>query len=114
QYKAPSSQLSNLVSKYMDDDFIRAQLKRIKFFGSKFRSPPEIFADDLDQMALMFNPNTLKFSICYDEMKYEVLIPYHQLLGCSIKDERMMDIRVKRESINLVNYNISFSQIFSK
>ena len=53
----------------------------------------------MDQMSLIFNPNTLRFSICFDEMKHEVLIPYHQLLGCSIKDDGMIEIRVKRESV---------------
>ncbi|GES97660.1 hypothetical protein GLOIN_2v201904 [Rhizophagus clarus] len=96
-----SPQLSKLVNKYADDDFIRAQLRRIKFFGSKFRFPPEILADDTNQMALIFNPITLKFSICYDEMKYEVLIPYHQLLKCTIKDEKTMEIRFKRECVKV-------------
>jgi hypothetical protein len=91
------------VSKYADDDYIRAQLRKIKFFGSKFRFSPEILADDTNQMALIFNPITLRFSICYDEMKYEVLIPYHQILGCTIKDEKMMEIRFKRECVKIVS-----------
>ncbi|CAG8632506.1 15818_t:CDS:2 [Rhizophagus irregularis] len=94
-------QLSKLVNKYADDDYIRAQLRRIKFFSSKFRFSPEILADDTNQMALIFNPITLRFSICYDEMKYEVVIPYHQLLGCTIKDEKTMEIRFKRECMKI-------------
>lgn len=105
------------MNKYADDDYIRAQLRRIKFFSSKFRFSPEILADDTNQMALIFNPITLRFSICYDEMKYEVVIPYHQLLGCTIKDEKTMEIRFKRECMKIVSFSFFYSSyiyIYSK
>ncbi|KAF0513786.1 hypothetical protein F8M41_017740 [Gigaspora margarita] len=62
---------------------IRAQLRQITIYGVT-KTRYTMSTNQINQMSLFFNPNLPDhISICFNEMKYEVVIPYEEI--CKIE-----------------------------
>ncbi|CAG8556516.1 13607_t:CDS:2, partial [Dentiscutata heterogama] len=62
---------------------IRAQLRQITIYGFT-KARYTISTNQINQMSLFFNPSVPDhISICFNEMKYEIIIPYEEI--CKIE-----------------------------